>query len=88
MKQKFRKLTFVKIIEGAAGADGADEGIIDSSYSQAYGGDDIASYSIYTMSGGEINNRVAWFYESQLTQLPNQDREKAEEMIEAFNLES
>ncbi len=90
MKQKFRKLTFVmvtsKVSESMSHFDNGFKAIINASYSQLYGGDDIKSYSLYKVVDNEIVNSIAWYYENQLTELPEQDRYKAEEMIESYNL--
>ena len=89
MKQKFRKLTFVDIgKKGTVQMFGdADCAIVEGTYSQLYGGDDVKSYSIYIVKGDKIINSCAWYDESELTEQENQDREKAEEMIERYNLE-
>jgi len=90
MKQKFRKLSFVSVSKDMPNhmshfPSGFD-GVIDGSYSQKYGGDNIASYSIYMITDNKIVNCISWYNEDQLTLSPNQDTEKAEEMIEAYNL--
>jgi len=92
MKQKFRKLTFVQVANEMppemAHFDKGFKGIVDGTYSQIYGGKDIKSYSIFKINrkGDKVVNCIAWYDESQLTELPDQDREKAEEMIEKYNL--
>ena len=90
MKQKFRKLTFVHISKemprSMSHFDSDFDGIVDGTYSQMYGGDDINSYSIYKIKDGKVVNSISWYYESQLTELEDQDREKAEDMIEEYNL--
>jgi len=91
MKQKFRKLTFVKVTDNMpddmSRFDKGFVGIVDGTYSQLYGGSNINSYVLWKIEDGEIVNRIAWYYENQLTELPEQDRLKAEEMIESFNLQ-
>jgi hypothetical protein len=90
MEQKFRKLTFVKVDdempEMMSNFDKGFVGIVDGTYSQLYGGDDIKSYGLYKVEGDKIVNRISWYYESQLTELKEQDKEKAEDMIEVYNL--
>ena len=90
MKQKFRKLTFVKVDdempEIMSHFDKGFIGIVDGTYSQLYGGDNIKSYGLYKVEGDKIVNRISWYYENQLTELKEQDKEKAEDMIEAYNL--
>ncbi len=90
MKQKFRKLTFVKVDDvmppEMSHFDKGFVGIVNGTYSQLYGGDNINSYSIYKVEDGEIVNQIAWYYENQLTELNEGDREKAEDMIEVYNL--
>lgn len=93
MKQKFRKLTKVHVCKEMP--DFMDhfesdfDAIVDGSCSQLYGGSDIEQYALYQLSedGKKIINRISWYYESQLTELPDQDRELAEEMIETYNME-
>jgi hypothetical protein len=91
MKQKFRQLTFVKVDdkmpEHMSHFDKGFIGIVEATYSQLYGGNDITSYSLYKVEDNKIINNISWYDESQLTELPKQDRLKAEEMIEAYNLD-
>lgn len=92
MKQKFRKLTFVRV---------ADEmpnhmshfpsgvlGVVDGTFSQIYGGADVASYAIFIIKEGEVVNRVSWYHEKHLSACEKQDALLAEELIEAYNLSS
>ena len=92
MRQKFRKLTFVKVDSKMppemAHFDSGFVGIINGTYSQIYGGTNINSYSLYKIEGGKITNTISWYRENQLTELPEQDRKKAEEMIEAYNFKN
>ena len=89
MKQKFRKLTFVKVADEMpvmmSHFDSGFVGIIDGSYSQLYGGGDVSNYSVYQIEDDKVVNHISWYDESQLTELKDQDRFKAEEMIEEFN---
>lgn len=90
MKQKFRKLTFVHVSKEMpkcmAHFASDFDAIIDGTYSQLYGGSDIKQYSIFKIKDGKVVNSISWYYESQLTALDSQDREKAEDMIEEYNL--
>ena len=61
------------------------EGIVDGTYSQIHGGRDIDSYAVWVIADGKIVNRISWYREHQLTALPVQDREKAEQMVEDYN---
>jgi len=61
------------------------DGIVDSTYSQAYGGRDIDNYSIYKIEDGKIVDRIAWYKEDQLTLLETQDTALAEKMVEDYN---
>lgn len=89
MRQKFRKLTFVKVADDMpdhmSHFDAGFIGIVDGTYSQIYGGKDVSSYCLYKVFNGKIVCRISWYEENQLTALPDQDREKAEEMIENYN---
>lgn len=90
LKQKFRKLTCVKVAEKMpphmSHFDCGFVGIVDGTYSQIYGGSDVKSYSIYKVVGFKIVNHISWYNEDQLTELSYQDREKSEGMIERYHL--
>ncbi len=90
LKQKFRKLTFVKVADKMPSSmshfDKGFEGIVEGTYSQLYGGDKIDKYCLFVIKDDKIVNRIAWYYESQLTALEEQDSLKAEVMIENYNL--
>jgi len=90
MKQKFRKLTFIKVDdkmpEEMDHFDKGFIGIVNGTYSQIYGGSNIKSYSLYKIKNSKIIDCISWYYEYQLTELIKQDRLKAEEMIEVYNL--
>ncbi len=92
MKQKFRKLTFVKVGNDMPPSmrffDKGFLGIVDGTYSQLCGGDNINSYALYKIEDGVIVNRLAWYKEYQLTEEAEQDRDKAEDMIEDYTLTS
>ena len=90
MKQKFRKLSFVRVCDemptGMKHFESGFDAIVDGTYSQICGGDDINSYSLYQLKNGEVVNCISWYRENQLTALEENDRDKAEELIEAYNL--
>ena len=64
--------------------DSGFEAIIDGTYSQIYGGDNIDSYSLFKIENGKIVNHISWYKENQLSLLEVQDRDKAEDMIEEY----
>ncbi len=92
LKQKFRKLTFVKVAdllpESMRHFDSGIVCIVDGTCSQMYRGDDTKSYAVFKIMNGEVVGRSAWYNEDQLTALPDveQDSMKAEKMIEIYNL--
>lgn len=89
LRQKFRRLTFVNIDIGGDMFNrypGSDA-IVKGTYRQLCGGafaSDTEEYSLYILENGKIVNSVAWYYESELTALKNQDKEKAEKMIDQY----
>lgn len=89
MKQKFPKLTFVKVARempiSMEHFEGGFTGIVDGTHSQLYGGKDIDSYSIYMLNRGRIVDQIAWYPESLLKLAPVQCLKKAEQLIEEFN---
>jgi hypothetical protein len=96
MKQKYRKLTWVKVMVDPKHPDGFGmghfksnfTGIVEGTCSQIYGGKDVDLYSVHVVKRGKVVNCIAWYYESQLTALPahKQNRELAEELVERFNM--
>ena len=90
MLQKFKKSTFVRVCENmpkhmshfVCGVDA----IVSSTYSQAFGGKDIKSYSLFLIKDGRVYNRCSWYDEDQMTLLENHNYEDAEQMIEDYNL--
>ena len=90
MKQKFRKLSFVRVCDVMPPEmphfESGFDAIVEGTYSQLYGGSDVESYSLYQIKKGKVVDCIAWYREDQLALLPVQDRDKAEEMIEEFNL--
>lgn len=89
MRQKFSKLSFVRVCdempESMSHFDSGFNAVVCGTYSQEYGGTDVGSYSLYMIKDGSIVNRVSWYHEDQLTLLNNQDKDKAEQMIEDYN---
>ena len=89
MKQKFRRLTLVKVAEkmrsNMSHFDSGFIGIVCGTYSQLYGGKDFDSYCLYKVENDKIINRISWFNENQLKELPTQNRMKAEQLIDEYN---
>lgn len=89
MKQKFRILSFVRVCkempEYMSHFDSDFDAIVEGTYSQLHGGRDVDSYSLYKIQDGKIVDNISWYEEDQLTLLPDQDREKAEEMVEDYH---
>ena len=66
------------------GKDG--EAIVDYTYSERYGGENVESYSLVLLNKhGKPYNSCAWYVESQLT-LISDDLLAGMEIIENFNL--
>ena len=90
MKQKFKKLKFVRVCKEMPcymeHFDSDFDAIVCGTYSQIYGGGNIGEYSLYKIEGGKIVNRICWYEESQLSLLADQNHERAEQMIEDYNL--
>lgn len=88
MKQKFRRLTFVKVADEMPSYmshfPAGFTGIVKGTYAQLCGGNDTGSYSLYKVDGDKITNSLSWYRENQLTKLEWQDAEKAERMIEEY----
>ena len=89
MEQKFRKLTFVKVADKLPSYmshfDSGFIGIVDGTYSQLYHGPDIKNYCVYKIENNKVVNKIAWYDESHLTALEEQDTLRAEQMIEDYN---
>ncbi len=90
MKQKFRKLSFVHVCKEMPSwmshFPSDFDAIVDGTYSQIYSGDNIDSYALWQLRDGKVVNQLSWYKEDQLTLLDEQDRDKAEDMIEEYNL--
>ena len=93
MMQKFRTFTKVKAIKGKEKNIDCfccnNSFIVEGTYSQLCGGNDIKSYSLYVLSEDEkeIINCIAWIKEKHLTACENQNtKEHYEDMIEKYNL--
>jgi hypothetical protein len=90
MVQKFGKLSFVRVCDEMPSSmshfPSGFDAIVDGTYSQLYGGTNVDSYALYQIRDGRIVNRISWYHEDQLTLLPNQDRNKAEELVEEYRL--
>ena len=92
MKQKFSKFSFVhvckKMPKEMSHFESDFDAIVEGTYSQLYGGKDINSYSLYMLEKGKIIDNIAWYYEKQLTLLSEQNKDKAEQMIEDYNFQN
>jgi len=90
MKQKFKKLSFIHVCkelpDDMSHFENDFDGIVCGTYSQEYGGGNIKDYCVYKLENGKIVDQIAWYDESQITLSDHQDRDKAEEMIEKYNL--
>lgn len=90
MKQKFRKLTFVRVTDQMppmmAHFPCGFAGIVDGTHSQIYGGNKTDIYSLFMLRDGRVVDRISWYNEDQLTALPEQNALRAEELIEEYNL--
>jgi len=90
IKQKFRKLTFVRVVETMplqmAHFPKEFDAIVEGTYSQIYGGRNILEYSLFQIENGKVVDHKRWYWEDQLTELPEQDRKRAEKMIEEYRL--
>lgn len=90
MRQKFKRFSSVRVCDDMppqmAHFDSGFDAIVDGTYSQICGGNDIDSYALFKVEGGEVVNRISWYREMQLTAADVQDRDRAEEMVEVYNL--
>ena len=90
MKQKFLKGFEVKVDDKMppmmSHFESGFNGIVDHTYSEAYGGDNINSYCLVVLDENRNPiNRISWYYENQLT-LVSDDMMKGMEIIESYNL--
>jgi hypothetical protein len=90
MKQKFLRGTRIKVDDAMPPSMTHFEkgfiGIVDHTYSQAYGGNDIKSYCIVQLNkDGQPINKIAWYQEDQLT-LISDDLKAGEEILESYNI--
>lgn len=89
MKQEFRRYQFVRVVKEAQGYKsnfGDFDAIISGSYSDHYGGQSIDSYVVYQVENGKVVDLRSWYDDWQIKLLPDQDIDKAGDMIEAYNL--
>jgi hypothetical protein len=91
MKQKFKKLSFVHVCKDMPSEmrhfPSDFDAIVEGTYKQLCGGDDVDSYSLYMLQNGKIVNCISWYYEDQLTLLPYQDKIQAKKLIEKYESE-
>lgn len=87
-RPKFRHLTFVRIAKKLCSSMSHFEcdcdAIVDSTYAEQYGGNDIKNYTLFIIQNDKVVNRVAWYEEHQLTALPVQDQGLAQAMIDDY----
>ena len=90
MKQKFPTMSFVKVSDEMSMCMSHFPkdfiGIVHGSFSQLYGGSKTDEYILWKIENGRVVDRLAWYPESVLTLCEEQDRIKAEEMVEEYNL--
>ncbi len=90
MKQKFLKGYEVKVDSEMppmmAHFESGFNGIVDHTYSEAYGGDNINQYCLVVLDENRKPiNKISWYYENQLT-LVSDDMMKGMGIIENYNL--
>lgn len=91
MKQKFKMFSFVKVCKKEdlpiymSHFDWGFDAIVAGSYSQLFGGKNVYSYSLHKIKEGKIVDTISWYEEGQLTLLDENNRDKAEEMVEEWN---
>ena len=90
MKQKFLKGFEVKVDDEMPDIMSHFEkgfnGIVDHTYSEAYGGKDIKSYCLLVLDENRKPiNKISWYNESQLT-LVSDDMMNGMEIIENYNM--
>lgn len=92
MIQKFRKFTRVKIADEMPSYMShfpcGQEAIVAGTYLQEYGGDEdeAKQYGLYLLKDDKIVQYTGWYYEHQLTKVGRQNRAKAEQMLEDYQL--
>jgi hypothetical protein len=63
-------------------------GIVEGTYSQLYGGNDVKQYSVFVLDDkGVIVNCIAWYDEDDLTLVKGWDRKRGVDMIEQYEFE-
>jgi hypothetical protein len=89
VKQKFKKLSFVRVCDVMprymSHFESGFDAIVKGTCSQLHGDTDIDNYSLYKIVNDKIVDCMAWYEENQLTLIDDNNRDKAEEMIEAYN---
>lgn len=61
------------------------DAIVEHTYSQAFGGNDVDSYSLYKINNGKIVDNLSWYEEHQLTPLGDHEYPDPEDMIESYH---
>ncbi len=92
MKQKFKQYSFVHVCKEMPSwmehFPSDFDAIVMGTYSQLYGGTNVKSYCLYPLNNGKIYNQIAWYEESQLTQIENVDNLDAEELAEEYRFKN
>lgn len=90
LKQKFRQFSCVVFkhdISNDVLFKHMKYAIIRGTYSQLYGGQNVKSYSIYLVNkNNKIYNSCSWSQENVLEQVRRVSKNRAEEMVEEYNL--
>lgn len=89
IKQKFKRGEIVKVADKMPPCMEHFEtgfiGVVEYTYAQQYGGDDIKSYSLIMLDDNKKPiDSIAWYKENQLT-IVSEDTERGEKLIEEFN---
>ncbi len=85
MIQKFRHYQFVHVKSGYSSMTFALDGIIHGSYSDLFGGKCVDKYSIFKLEDDVVVDCMAWFDEWQVSLSPEQDIDRAAQLIENYN---
>jgi hypothetical protein len=90
--QKYAMLSFVHVCKEMPSMmshfESDFDAIVECTYAQKYGCNEssLKDYSLYKIKDGKIVNNISWYYEHQLTLLPEQDTEKALKMISEYTI--
>lgn len=96
MLQKYEKYTFVNVQPQTINfrretvvIHPGFVGIVDYTYAEKYGGNNFRSYCVYSCKINrnrevEVDNHVSWYQENQLELNSYQNKEKAKELVDAY----